>query len=72
MWDAGLISVAAFRKFGFSATAAQIHDYITHLRGFAGIDGMYDFVAVPQRGVGKASAVLTRWDPGQGTWVMVK
>jgi branched-chain amino acid transport system substrate-binding protein len=71
VWDAGLITVAAFRKFGAGATAAQIHDYITHLRGFAGIDGMYDFVAVPQRGVGKASAVLTRWDPAKATWVMV-
>lgn len=71
VWDSGLITVAAFRKIGAGATAAQIHDYISHLRGFAGIDGMYDFVAVPQRGVGKASAVLTRWDPAKATWVMV-
>ena len=71
VWDTGLITVAAFRKFGTNATAVQIHDYITHLRGFAGIDGMYDFVAVPQRGVGRDSAVLTRWDPAKATWVMV-
>lgn len=72
VWDAGLITVAAYRALGADATAPQIHDYIEHLRGFPGIDGIYDFVANPQRGTGQNSAVMTKWDQAKGTWVMVQ
>ena len=42
-WDAGFIVVAALRKLGPTATAAQLREYIDNLTDFAGVDGMYDF-----------------------------
>jgi len=72
-WDSGLIIVDAFKKYGVDATAAQIHDYIDHLRGWTGINGRYDFPAFPQRGLGptSGSVIMARWDATLGTWVGV-
>jgi branched-chain amino acid transport system substrate-binding protein len=72
-WDSGLIVVDAFRKLGVKATAAQLRDYIDHLRGWAGIYGRYDFQAFPQRGLGptSGSVIMTRWDPQSSTWIGV-
>jgi branched-chain amino acid transport system substrate-binding protein len=70
-WDPGLIAVSALRKLGTGASAAQIRDYIARLNGFAGINGVYDFPASPQRGLTVSNTVVTRWDPGKQTWVVV-
>ena len=50
-WDATWIVVDAFRKFGPSMTAAQLHDYIENLHGFVGINGIMDFSDGGQRGL---------------------
>jgi branched-chain amino acid transport system substrate-binding protein len=68
-WDGGLLIVNAYRKIGFDATAAQIHDYIQNTRNYIGENGHYDFVASPQRGLDGSSTVIVRWDPTKGTWV---
>lgn len=68
-WNTGLIVVDSLRKLGPSVTAAQLRDHIANLRGFAGIDGVHDFRASPQRGLGLSDVVVTRWDAGKGTWV---
>jgi branched-chain amino acid transport system substrate-binding protein len=68
VWDPGLIMVAALRKIGPSATAAQVHDYIENLRGWVGINGPYDFVTIPQRGIGLNAVVITRWNPTAERW----
>jgi branched-chain amino acid transport system substrate-binding protein len=72
IWDPATIIVSLYRKLGTNATATQIHDELLHLRGFAGIDGVYDFVATPQLGINDTSAVMTRWDAGKGTWVAIR
>jgi branched-chain amino acid transport system substrate-binding protein len=59
-----MIIVSALRKLGSDATAAQVHDYMENLRGWIGINGAYDFVAVPQRGLGLGFVVITRWNAG--------
>lgn len=63
-----MILISALRKLGPNATAAQVHDYIENLRGWVGINGPYDFVAVPQRGLGLSSVVITKWDPATERW----
>jgi branched-chain amino acid transport system substrate-binding protein len=63
VWDATLITVDALRHIGVNATAAQLRDYIAHLQGFAGVTGIYDFPAIPQRGLSAAFPVITRWYP---------
>jgi branched-chain amino acid transport system substrate-binding protein len=70
-WDPAEIVVSALRKFGPDITAAQAVDYISHLTDFSGVEGVYNFEKVPQRGVDVASAVVSRWDPKADTWVPV-
>ena len=64
-WDPAAIVVAALRQLGPDASAEQIRTYISGLSGFAGVDGRYDFRAVPQRGLAAENAYVVRWDaPG--------
>jgi branched-chain amino acid transport system substrate-binding protein len=41
------------------------------LRNWDGINGTYDFRAIPQRGVGIDSVLMVRWVKAKGTWVPV-
>jgi branched-chain amino acid transport system substrate-binding protein len=68
-WDAGLIVVAALRKLGTGATAAQLREYIAGLTDFPGVDGIYDFKKYPQRGVGPDASIVTAYDPKTPAWV---
>jgi branched-chain amino acid transport system substrate-binding protein len=70
-WDAAMIVNHALRTLGTTATAAQLHDFIEHLQGYAGIDGIYDFTKVPQRGLDVSAAVVTRWSDTAKTWQVV-
>jgi branched-chain amino acid transport system substrate-binding protein len=68
-WDPTILTLEAFRHLGFTASAAQIRDYIANVHGWAGVDGMYDFRAEPQRGVGVSNVYVVRWDADRHTWV---
>jgi branched-chain amino acid transport system substrate-binding protein len=70
-WDSSWIVVDSLRHLGPKATAKQLRDYMAKLRGYAGVNGVYDFVRTPQRGLDLADAVVTRWSPQQGTWEVV-
>jgi branched-chain amino acid transport system substrate-binding protein len=70
-WDTVRIVIAALNRLPPGASAAQLHDYLIHLRGYDGIDGTYDFVKVPQRGLGLDNAIVVRWDPGLKDWTPV-
>ena len=50
------------QKLGPDASAEQMQDYIANLTDFAGIDGIYDFKANPERGLGPDSSIVTRYD----------
>jgi branched-chain amino acid transport system substrate-binding protein len=67
-WDAVLLVMEAFRKYGTDATAEQLRSYVAGTRNWAGINGRYDFVTHPQRGVGPDGALLVRWVKAKGTW----
>jgi branched-chain amino acid transport system substrate-binding protein len=68
-WDATTIVVEALRKLGPKATAAQLHAAIDGMVDYAGIWGIYDFKAEPQRGLGSGNAVVTRWSPQEKRFV---
>lgn len=70
-WDPTLIVIDAIRKLGFNANAAQIRGYIANLRGWHGVDGVFDFRAFPQRGVGEPNVVVVQWDSTSRTWAAV-
>jgi branched-chain amino acid transport system substrate-binding protein len=70
-WDPAMIMVDALRQLGPDATAAQVREYVSHLKGYAGVNGIYDFERVPQRGLDESDAVVTLWDPAKKTWAAV-
>jgi branched-chain amino acid transport system substrate-binding protein len=70
-WDAAQLVVDAYKKFGFEMTAAQLRDYLANLRGWTGINGTYDFRAVPQRGLGSNWVIVVRWDKTKDDWTAV-
>jgi len=64
VWDPGMIVVDALRKVGPDASAAQIHEYLTHLKGWVGIQGTYDFTGGNQRGISADANAIFRWNSG--------
>jgi hypothetical protein len=60
--------MTALRKVGMNATPEQLRSYIAGMRGWAGIDGRYDFVAEPQRGLDRNTVIMVRWDSKAGTF----
>ncbi len=70
-WDPLMIVIDALQHLGPDATAQQVRDYIGGLKGFAGINGIYDFSKVPQRGLDVNDAIVTLWSPTAQTWELV-
>jgi branched-chain amino acid transport system substrate-binding protein len=70
-WDPVMIVIDALQHLGPNATAQQVRDYIGALKGFAGINGIYDFPKIPQRGIDVQDAVITLWSPAAQTWQLV-
>lgn len=68
-WDAALIVIEGLRTIGPDGTARQLRDYIANLTNFAGINGMYDFKKYPERGLGEAAAIMTRYDPSRSAFL---
>ncbi|HEX9463758.1 MAG TPA: ABC transporter substrate-binding protein [Alphaproteobacteria bacterium] len=68
-WDVALVIIEALRKLGPGANAEQIRQYIATLTDFPGINGVYNFKAHPQRGLGSESAVIVRFDAAEKRWV---
>ena len=70
-WDPAMVVVSALRKLGTGMTATQLRDYLENLRGFVGVNGPYDFRAMPQRGLSENSLLIVRWDAARQTAVAV-
>ncbi len=70
-WDPANLVVAALRKLGTKASAKEIKDFVDAQTAFPGINGIYDFKAVPQRGLTVKNALVTRWTPSADTWTVV-
>jgi branched-chain amino acid transport system substrate-binding protein len=66
-----MIVVAALRKLRPGASGSAVHDYLAHLERFAGLDGIFDFEKIPQRGLDVSDAVVTRWDGEAERWVVM-
>jgi branched-chain amino acid transport system substrate-binding protein len=70
-WDPGLLLINAFRQIGTGATPEQVRAYLAGVKGWAGINGVYDFAKTPQRGLDVTDSVVTRWQPDKKTWAIV-
>jgi branched-chain amino acid transport system substrate-binding protein len=69
VWDPAMILISALRHIGPDATATQVRDYVLHLHGWVGVDGVYDFSGGDQRGIGDNAVAIARWDQTKNTWV---
>lgn len=69
-WDPAMILIDSLRKLGPKATAAQVRDHLSKLKGFVGANGTYDFVKTPQRGLDIDNVVVTQWSPADKHWVV--
>lgn len=67
-WGPAMTVIDALRKLPADATAAQVRDYLAKQTSYAGINGVYDFEKVPQRGLSVQNAIVTRWDAAQQRW----
>ena len=67
-WDIPRLILAAMRQLPENATAAQLHDFLIKWKGHTGIDGVYDFVKTPQRGLDVTNAVVVNWDATTKSW----
>ena len=70
-WDPIMIFVEALRHVGPDASAEQIHDYIEHLHGWVGVNGIYDFSSGDQRGIGENGLEMAQWDAQKDDFVRV-
>jgi len=70
-WDPALLVVEALRKLKGDASAEDLRAYLRGLKDFAGVNGYYDFKAVPNRGLDESNVVITRWDKAAQTWAVV-
>ena len=70
-WDPAMLVISGLRKLEPGATAAQLREYLAGLQGYAGVNGVYDFKKVPQRGLDDSSVYITLWSPAKTTWEVV-
>jgi branched-chain amino acid transport system substrate-binding protein len=70
-WDPALMVTTALRHVGTNATAEQLRTYIANMQGVAGVNGIYDFKRVPQRGIDDHAVIIMRWDKDTTTWIPV-
>ena len=70
-WDPTLLILDAYRANGWAATAEQIRAWIASQHAWPGVNGVYDFVKYPQRGLGIESAEIFRWDPQTSDFVPI-
>lgn len=67
-YDGARLFVDALRKLGPNATSTQVRDYVATVQNWPGINGRYNFVKEPQRGLGDDSIVMDRWNPASESW----
>jgi branched-chain amino acid transport system substrate-binding protein len=70
-WDPAQLVIGALKSLGVGATAAQLRAYFSQQRNWIGINGSYNFRAIPQRGLGPNGVVMVRWDSANDTWAGV-
>ncbi|MGH7001846.1 MAG: hypothetical protein ACREEA_10105, partial [Stellaceae bacterium] len=70
-WDPATIVVDALRKLPANATTQQLRDYLLKVKGIAGVNGVYDFAAAPQRGLTLNNIIVSVWDAKADTWKVV-
>lgn len=67
-WDPGSLLVEALRKLGPDASATDLRNYLINLKGWIGVNGPYDFRAIPQRGIGENNVIVVKYEVRKSTF----
>lgn len=70
-WDATWLVLDGYRTLGLEPTASQFRDYLHGVRGWVGIEGVYDFSDPEQRGLTVQTCVIDRYDAVREAFVPV-
>ena len=70
-WDPANLVIDALRALPDGADATQLRDYLLQQTSLPGVNGVYNFVKTPQRGLSIEETVITRWDKAAGAWNVV-
>lgn len=70
-WEPAMLAISGWQKLGPEATAEQMRLYLAGLTGFAGVNGIYDFPKLPQRGLDDTNVVVTKWNRATTVWDIV-
>jgi branched-chain amino acid transport system substrate-binding protein len=68
-WDPAMLLIDTLRKLGPGTDPAKLRDAIARTRGWTGVNGPYDFAGMPQRGIGRRSVVMVRFDPAKQQFI---
>ena len=68
-WDPTMRVVDALRAVGVDAPASKVRDAIISTKGWVGVNGPYDYQAIPQRGIGQDGVLMVRWDTARAEFV---
>lgn len=71
-WDPAMLVIQALQANGLNATPDKLRNYLANLKNWNGADGVYDFAAIPQRGIADKGLIMVRWDPSADNWVSIK
>jgi branched-chain amino acid transport system substrate-binding protein len=67
-WDPTSVLIDALRALPANVTAAQLNAYLQKLQHQPGVNGIYDYVKTPQRGLNLDDTIVTRWNAKSGRW----
>jgi branched-chain amino acid transport system substrate-binding protein len=70
-WEPAMLVIETLKKLGTGASAVQLRAALAQTKGYTGVNGVYDFIATPQRGLDVSDAVVTRWAPAKNLWEIV-
>lgn len=70
-YETAMLAAYVLGKAGPNPTADRIRDELAKIKGWVGVNGPYDFIAYPQRGLGPNAAMISRWDAATQTWIGV-
>lgn len=70
-WDPTMFVVEALRRAGVDAPAGKIRDTLIDGKDWVGVNGVYDYHAYPQRGIGRGAIVMVRWDTAKADFIPI-
>jgi branched-chain amino acid transport system substrate-binding protein len=68
VWDGVMLTISGLRKLGGNVTPEKLRAYISSLTNWPGTNGRYNFKAYPQRGIGRNTIAIIRYNPAKQTF----